>query len=58
MNADLKKDEVYSLYDQKMVTAQLDIRNNAAHGKYDAYNNEDVERFIDWLSDFIDRFPA
>ena len=58
MNADLKKDEVYSLYDQKMITAQLDIRNNAAHGKYIEYTNEDVERFIDWLRDFIDRFPA
>lgn len=58
MNTELKKKDVYSLYDQKMVTAQLDLRNNAAHGKYDLYTNEQVEHFLVWLEDFIDRNPT
>jgi hypothetical protein len=58
MNADLKRGEIYNLYDHKMVTARLDLRNNAAHGKYDLYTNEQVENFIHWLRDFIERVPA
>lgn len=58
LNDDLKKKGVYSLYDQKMVTAQLDLRNNAAHGKYSLYTDDQVIKFIDWLRDFIDRNPA
>ncbi len=58
MNADLKREEIYNLYDHKMVTARLDLRNNAAHGKYDLYTTEQVENFIHWLRDFIERVPA
>lgn len=58
LNADLKKNGIYTLYDQKMVTAQLDLRNNAAHGKYELYTGDQVANFIDWLTDFIERNPA
>jgi len=58
MNDDLKKNGLYSLYDQKMVTAQLDLRNNAAHGKYDLYTTDQVAKLINWLGDFIVRNPA
>ena len=58
MNDDLKKKGVYSAYDHKMVIGQLDLRNNAAHGKYNQYTDDQVLRLIDWLKDFIDRNPA
>ncbi len=58
LNADLKKNGIYTLYDQKMITAQLDLRNNAAHGKYELYTDDQVANFIDWLTDFIERNPA
>jgi hypothetical protein len=57
LNQDLGK-VAYSRYDQKMVTAWLDIRNSAAHGHYDDYSSEHVQQFIDWLQDFIKRNPA
>jgi len=34
MNADLAKVKVYGILEQKNVTAWLDLRNRAAHGKY------------------------
>jgi hypothetical protein len=57
MNQDLGK-QVYSLFDQKQVTAWLDLRNSAAHGKYGEYTEQQVSLFIDWLRDFISRNPA
>ena len=40
MNSELTKAEAYSKLDQKSVTAWLDLRNKAAHGKYDEYDLE------------------
>jgi len=37
MNADLGKAQCYSLTYQKQITVWLDLRNNAAHGKYSLY---------------------
>lgn len=48
----------YGTFDQKQVTAWLDVRNNAAHGNYELYSDNDVDRFIEWLGDFITRLPA
>lgn len=58
MNADLAGAEAYSKGDQKIITAWLDIRNNAAHGKYDEYTKEQVALMIDGIRDFINRNPA
>ena len=58
LNADLTKAEVYSKLDQKSVTAWLDLRNNAAHGKYDEYDGKQVSFVIQSLLDFITRNPA
>ncbi len=55
LNGDLAKREVYSKLDQKQVTAWLDLRNNAAHGKYDAYNQEQVKQFLSSLTEFMTR---
>ena len=58
MNAELAKASVFSLGDQKSVTAWLDIRNNAAHGNYEACNKSQVELLIQSIRDFITRNPA
>ena len=58
MNAELAKASAYSKLDQKNVTAWLDLRNNAAHGKYDVYTGEQVRLLIDGVRDFITRNPA
>lgn len=58
LNADLRKAGVYNKLDQKNITAWLDIRNKAAHGKYDEYAREQVKILIDSVRDFINRHPA
>lgn len=54
INQELGKN-VYSLYDQKQITAWLDLRNNAAHGIYESFTHEQVQLLIDGLRDFISR---
>ena len=58
MNADLAKASVYSKLDQKNVTAWLDLRNKAAHGKFDEYTKEQVAVMLLGIKDFIARKPA
>ena len=55
LNADLAKREVYNRLDQKQVTAWLDLRNKAAHGKYQEYTEEQVALMLQSLSDFMVR---
>lgn len=54
MNADLAKIGFYNKLQQKRITALADIRNCAAHGKPEEFNQEDV---ILMISD-IERFLA
>ena len=58
LNSDLAKSNVYSKLDLKNVTAWLDLRNNAAHGKYDEYTREQVAVMISGIRDFLTRNPA
>jgi len=58
LNADLAKFKSYSKIDQKSVTAWLGIRNDAAHGNYTAYNQDQVVLLISGVRDFIARNPA
>ncbi|WP_437818235.1 hypothetical protein [Sorangium sp. So ce1078] len=58
INAELKKAEAYSSTDNKAITAWLDIRNSAAHGKYESYELAQVRILIDGVRDFIMRRPA
>lgn len=58
MNADLAAKSIYSKLDQKSVTAWLDLRNKAAHGKYTEYTKEQVALFIQSIRDFVSRNPA
>jgi hypothetical protein len=58
LNADLTKIGAYELLDQKNITAWLDLRNNAAHGKYEEYESEQVKLLISGVQDFITRIRA
>ncbi len=58
INSDLSGASVYSKLDQKNVTAWLDLRNKAAHGKYSEYTKDQVLMLITGVRDFITRVPA
>jgi hypothetical protein len=53
MNSDLAKAGIYNLMIQKSVTAWLDIRNNAAHGKYNEYKIENVNLMYQGILNFV-----
>lgn len=55
LNSDLARVNVYNKLDQKNVTAWLDLRNKAAHGKYDEYNKEQVDTMYRGVTEFITR---
>jgi hypothetical protein len=55
LNADLARANAYSKLDQKQVTAWLDLRNKAAHGKYAEYTNEQVALMLAGVRDFVSR---
>ena len=58
LNSELAAAGAYSKLDQKNVTAWLDIRNKAAHGKYTEYQLQQVNLQIAGIRDFIGRNPA
>jgi hypothetical protein len=58
MNGELGNAGIYSKLDQKNVTAWLDLRNKAAHGKYGEYTQEQVEIFLRSVKNFMSRNPA
>jgi len=58
MNSELAKKGVCNKLDQKSVTAWLDLRNKAAHGKYTEYSQEQVEVALLGIRDFTARFSA
>ncbi|AIY39887.1 hypothetical protein LT85_0727 [Collimonas arenae] len=43
------------MLDQKSVTAWLDLRNKAAHGKYSEYTKEQVEVMCQGVVNFMAR---
>ncbi|MDO9470933.1 MAG: hypothetical protein Q7J23_09485 [Nitrosomonas sp.] len=58
INSDLAKAEVYTKLDQKSVTAWLDLRNKAAHGKYAEYEKEQVVLMMRSVTDFLARMTG
>ena len=58
LNAELAKQNVYSLLDQKNVTAWLDLRNKAAHGNYSEYTKEQVDLMYQGVANFMVRVPG
>jgi hypothetical protein len=55
LNSDLAREGKYTILDQKSVTAWLDLRNKAAHGKYSEYAIEQVALMLAGVRDFISR---
>jgi hypothetical protein len=58
LNSELTAAQTYSKLDQKNVTAWLDLRNKAAHGKYAEYSSEQVELMLQGVQNFMSRHPA
>ena len=58
MNNALAAGGVYSKLDQKNVTAWLDLRNKAAHGRYDEYNADQVRGLLAGVREFAARIAA
>ena len=58
LNADLTKASVYEKLDQKSVAAWLDLRNKAAHAKYEGYDKAQVALMTQGIRDFVTRHPA
>ena len=58
LNADLANAGTYNKLDQKSVTSWLDLRNKAAHGKYNEYTMEQVDLMYQGVSNFIARTSA
>jgi len=53
INADLVKVNAYGVLEQKSVTAWLDLRNRAAHGRYSEYTQEQVEIMYHGVLNFL-----
>ena len=58
LNAELAKAETYNKLDQKSITMWLDLRNNAAHGKYDQYTAEQVQLMLQGVLNFVQRISV
>lgn len=55
LNSDLAKAGKYSKLDQKQITAWLDLRNRAAHGKYSEYTHDQVGIMLSGVREFASR---
>jgi len=55
LNSDLASASIYNKLDQKSITSWLDLRNKAAHGKYDEYTIEQVNVMYQGVTNFISR---
>lgn len=53
LNAELAKAGVYTVLQQKRITALADIRNNAAHGNTEQFNSTDVKDMIREIERFL-----
>ncbi len=56
MNTELYKSEVYGRAVQKQVASWGDIRNDAAHGRPEQFDNMQVSRMIDGIRDFVAKY--
>ena len=58
MNAQLAKAGTYNVLTQKRITALADLRNSAAHGKWDQFQQPDVDAMIRDVRDFMEHHYA
>ncbi len=55
LNSELASKDIYNKLDQKNITAWFDLRNKAAHGKYDEYTIDQVKIMQSGVSEFLAR---
>ncbi len=55
MNDDLRKHNVYNLLTYKKITANADIRNKAAHGKWEEFEKSDVKEMMSSIKTFVEK---
>jgi hypothetical protein len=58
LNGNLGKASVYNQLEQKSVTAWLDLRNKAAHGHYEEYDEFQVGLMLQGVRNFTARYVA
>lgn len=58
MNSELAKRSVYNKLIQKRITAMADLRNSAAHGKWNEFEKSDVEAMVRDIRDFMAKHYA
>ena len=58
LNDELKAKGIYNLLNQKSVTGWLDLRNCAAHGKYNQYELSQVKNMLEGVRCFIISNPS
>lgn len=56
LNQDLYKNDIYNKLVNKEVTTWGDLRNKAAHGKYDQYDKDQVKRMLSFVQKFCQDF--
>jgi hypothetical protein len=49
----LLKDKAYNRIIHKQIIAWADLRNKAAHGKFDGYTSNQVSDMLKWVQDFV-----
>jgi hypothetical protein len=52
LNIELAKKDIYNKLVQKQITSWADLRNNAAHGHYDKYDEKQVEMMALFVQNF------
>jgi len=58
LNSELHKAGAYTNLEQKSVTAWLSLRNDAAHGNYSKYVDQQVRLLVSGIRDFVARHAA
>lgn len=58
LNGDLYASKRITGLEHKSVTSWLDLRNKAAHGRYNEYGKEQVDLFISGIRNFLSQNPA
>jgi hypothetical protein len=56
MNAELTKNGIYALLQQKQITVLADLRNKAAHGKWNEFDKQDVENMLKITQEFMAKY--
>jgi len=55
LNTELYKADIYNLLFHNEILSWSTLRNNAAHGEYDKYDKKQVEKMLNFVSDFSTR---